>query len=50
MGSRQTDFDAIISDPELAKHAADFIIRTGLLSQFKQVEPANDSGNEPLPS
>jgi ribonuclease HI len=48
MGGRKTDYDDIIKNPKLAKHAADFFIRTGLLGQFKQAELTSSSGSEPL--
>jgi hypothetical protein len=45
MDGRQTGFDIIISDPELARYTADFIFRTGSLDQLKQAEPITDSDN-----
>jgi hypothetical protein len=30
IGDKQTDFDTLISNPKMAKHAADFMIKTGL--------------------
>jgi hypothetical protein len=47
MGGRQTDFDFIVSNPKLAKHAADFIIRTGLLGQFGHTELVSSSDSAP---
>jgi hypothetical protein len=46
IGRRYTDFNALISEPKAARYVAKFMLRAGLLTQFKAVELAGDEGRE----
>jgi ribonuclease HI len=43
--TRRLDYDTLVSEPRVARYVADFMVRTGLLAQFREVAPAN-SGEE----
>ncbi|THC93687.1 hypothetical protein EYZ11_006831 [Aspergillus tanneri] len=34
----QTDYDALMSDPQAIRYVAEFMLRTGVLGQFQHVE------------
>lgn len=37
------DFDALVSEPAAARHVAEFMLKTGLLEQFREVPLTNDT-------
>jgi hypothetical protein len=48
IGRKCTDYNALASDPKVARYVVKFMLQTGLLTQFKAVEQAGDEGREGL--
>lgn len=44
----QMDLREILNDPSKSKQAANFMLRTGILSQFKAMSTTDQSGNPGL--
>ncbi|PWY69025.1 hypothetical protein BO94DRAFT_590604 [Aspergillus sclerotioniger CBS 115572] len=38
LGDKMTDYDTLISNPQAIRYVAEFMLQTGLLGQFSQVE------------
>lgn len=49
-GIKHHDYDQLVSEPKAARHVANYMLKTGLLGQFKAVEPPQEDPENSGPS
>jgi hypothetical protein len=44
--ANQMDYDSLVTDPKVTRYIANFMLQTGLLGQFRDIEPEDSGGNK----